>query len=227
MTGRMDDDATAARSAQSASSSDLSRTRRRSGRGPRSTDHAGRRAACTSRDTQWPSPEPASTASPRSPDSIHPTECRHRQRRSDLRTRYRSRRSPKVKRDSCEGRVTLQPWPRSCLVAAAADANSGHASAAPCTGLPPVSYPTIASSDDDVDRCHPGSGSDGTDSPAGEISRPPLPSAPYSPWHVQVAGPISIMMPAVVAVDGQARCLAAGTLTVDRGGKRLPSSVPE
>ena len=109
--------------------------------------------------------------------------------------------------------MTVQPWPRSCLVAAAADANSGHASAAPCTGLPPVSYPTIASSDDDVDRCHPGSESDGTDSPAGEISSPPLPSAPYSPWHVQLAGPNSIMMLSSSLKTAKLATSPTGTLT--------------
>ena len=104
--------------------------------------------------------------------------------------------APEGETDSCEGGVTAHPSPRSCLVVAAADGNNGHARSAPCTGLAPVSYPTIASSDDDVERCHPGSGSDGTDSPPGEINSPPLPSAPYNPWHVQAVGPISIMNPA-------------------------------
>ncbi len=149
----------------------------------------------TSRDTHWPFPEPAGTASLRSRGSVRPTESRRRPRPPGPRTRPRSVRSRKWRTTPARAGEGA-PLPEILPHCRRGRREQQARQCRPCTGLAPVSYPTIASSDDDVDRCHPASGSEGTDSPVGEISRPPLPSAPYNPWHAQLAGPIIIMMPA-------------------------------
>ncbi len=113
------------------------------------------------------------------------------------------------------------PLPRSVCVAVAAAGKNAHASAAACTGLPPVSLAVIAWSDELTSCPLAGRGS-----PLGTMVTIPLPSAPKEAEQFHPVGASSFMMSLLSAYTASCPASEVGTATLtDTGSGTLGGGV--